>query len=124
MSDGDRFDAFDELEDDEDDAEPDPTPDVDHSPSPDRETPAADRDTTDDVDDPAFSYADSNQGPIYARPETWDAIDDTLELEVERYLREKDVRNTQKRELHDAVLRLAVEEPERVAELVLEARRG
>lgn len=131
MSDGgDRFDALGSVDDDgsddadETESEPEPSPDLDPEPTRDREPTPDPADETDDsaLEDPAFSYAESNQGPIYARPETWDEYDDILELDVERYLREEGVRNAQKRELHDAALRLATNHPEELAELLIEAR--
>jgi len=130
--DGDRFSAFDAVDGNDsatDDAEPepesDPDPTPDPAPDPEPEPDSEIDDDTDDsaLEDPAFSYAESNQGPIYARPETWNSYDDALELDVERYLRKKGVRNAQKRELHDAALRLAAKRPEELAELLIDARR-
>ncbi len=80
-------------------------------------------DTTGDIHETAFNYDEAKQSPIYARPSTWDEYDDALELDIERSLRNQDVRNASKRELHDATLRLAAENPELVAEKLLEARR-
>lgn len=126
--DGDRFAALNEVDgdgsDDADaDPEPEPEPDADRGTDPEPE-PTADVEPDDSaLEDPAFSYAESNQGPIYARPETWDEYDDALELDVEQYLRDEGVRNAQKRELHDAALRLAADRPEELAELLIEARR-
>jgi hypothetical protein len=128
MSD-DRFDAFDQVEKaDEDDTESESEPEAEPEP----ETAADDSGHTAEttpkaadgsLEDPAFDYSDSNQGPIYARPETWDRYDDVLELDVERYLRDNGVRNAQKRELHDAALRLAARHPEELGDLLIEARR-
>lgn len=132
MSDeGDRFDALSSVDEDPDESEPEtdpePAPDPEPTPEPDPKPtpePAAESAETDEgaLEDPAFSYAESNQGPIYARPETWDTYDDALELDVERYLRDEGVRNAQKRELHDAALRLAAKRPEELAELLIDAR--
>ncbi len=80
-------------------------------------------DATGDIHETAFNYDEAKQSPIYARPSTWDEYDDALELDIERSLRKQDVRNASKRELHDATLRLAAENPELVAEKLLEARR-
>lgn len=79
--------------------------------------------STGDIHETAFNYDEAKQSPIYARPSAWDEYDDALELDVERSLRTRDVRNASKRELHDATLRLAAENPELVAEKLLEARR-
>jgi hypothetical protein len=85
--------------------------------------PESQPDTTGDIHETAFNYDEAKQSPIYARPSTWDEYDDALELDIERSLRKQDVRNASKRELHDATLRLAAENPELVAEKLLEARR-
>lgn len=85
--------------------------------------PESQPDATGDIHETAFNYDEAKQSPIYARPSTWDEYDDALELDIERSLRKQDVRNASKRELHDATLRLAAENPELVAEKLLEARR-
>ncbi|GAA0268424.1 hypothetical protein [Halobacterium noricense] len=72
---------------------------------------------------PAFEYGDVKQAPMYARSEAWTALEDTLDLDVVRTLREAGVRNEEKRELHDAVLRVAADHPDEIAEAVQEARR-
>lgn len=73
-------------------------------------------------DRPAFPFDESKQDAIYAREETIEAFEDTLDFEVKRALRDEGLRDVPKRELHDALLRLATEQPDRLAELVLEAR--
>ena len=150
--DGDRFAAFEEVEGSEEstdsdqdsepesDAESEPEPDPEPEPEPEPPTseesepvtesksePTTDEtesDPDDDaIEDPAFSYAESNQGPIYARPETWDEYKRTLSVEAEGMLWDRGVKDIQKRELHDAALRLVAENPERLVELAIEARR-
>jgi len=71
---------------------------------------------------PAFPYDEVKQRPLYAREEAWNAFEDALELEVERTLREYDVRDATGRELHDAALRVAAEHPEAIANQLLELR--
>ncbi|ELY54403.1 hypothetical protein C491_19599 [Natronococcus amylolyticus DSM 10524] len=72
---------------------------------------------------PAFEYDAVRQRPLYARGETWDAFEKKLRTTITPTLAREDVVDEETREIHDAVLRLATEEPERIAELVLEARR-
>ncbi len=72
---------------------------------------------------PAFEYDAVRQRPLYARGETWDAFEKRLRTTITPTLAREDVVDEETREIHDAVLRLATEEPERIAELVLEARR-
>ncbi|MCG1003222.1 MULTISPECIES: hypothetical protein [Halobacterium] len=73
-------------------------------------------------EEPAFEYDDVKQAPMYARPESWTALEDALDLDVVRTLREAGVRNEEKRELHDAVLRVAADHPDEIADAVREAR--
>jgi len=124
----DRFSELSDLEsgnrsdDSEEDTEPEPEPEPETestTPEPESQTVA----TTGDIHETAFNYDEAKQSPIYARPSTWEEYDDALELDIERSLRKQDVRNASKRELHDATLRLAAENPELVAEKLLEARR-
>lgn len=75
-------------------------------------------------DEPAFEYEDVEQSPMYARPAAWNALNDALDLEVVRALREAGLRNEEKRELHDAALRVAADHPEEIAQAVAAARRG
>ncbi|WP_353633874.1 hypothetical protein ABSL23_11925 [Halobacterium sp. NMX12-1] len=84
---------------------------------------AADSSGDETSDEPAFEYDDVKQAPLYARPEAWAALEDALDLDVVRTLREAGVRNEEKRELHDAVLRVAADHPDEIAEAVQEARR-
>ncbi|MDG5761240.1 hypothetical protein QA600_18075 [Natronococcus sp. A-GB1] len=72
---------------------------------------------------PAFEYDAVRQRPLYARGETWDAFEKKLRTTITPTLAREDVVDEETREIHDAVLRLATEEPDRIAELVLEARR-
>lgn len=72
---------------------------------------------------PAFEYGEVRQKPLYARDATWTEFEKNVRTTITPALAEVDVVDEETREIHDAVLRLANAEPERVAELVLEARR-
>ncbi|OLZ39347.1 hypothetical protein A6E15_18370 [Natrinema saccharevitans] len=72
---------------------------------------------------PAFEYSEVQQKPFYARSETVDEFENAIRTTIVPTLAEADVIDEETREIHDAVLRLANEEPERIAELVLEERR-
>jgi len=123
----DRFSELSDMEaqsrqqDDEVDPEPETEPKSESTTA--EPEPESQPDATGDIHETAFNYDEAKQSPIYARPSTWDEYDDALELDIERSLRKQDVRNASKRELHDATLRLAAENPELVAEKLLEARR-
>ncbi|ELZ17063.1 hypothetical protein NP511_21165 [Natrinema thermotolerans] len=98
-------------------------------PSPDIESAA--ESTTDTTDEPAspaetgpaFEYSEVKQKPFYARTETVNEFENAIRTTIVPTLAEADVIDEETREIHDAVLRLANEEPERIAELVLEERR-
>lgn len=107
----------------DDDVDPEPETEPKSESTTAEPEPESQPDATGDIHETAFNYDEAKQSPIYARPSTWDEYDDALELDIERSLRKQDVRNASKRELHDATLRLAAENPELVAEKLLEARR-
>ena len=107
----------------DDDVDPEPETEPKSESTTAEPEPESQPDATGDIHETAFDYDEAKQSPIYARPSTWDEYDDALELDIERSLRKQDVRNASKRELHDATLRLAAENPELVAEKLLEARR-
>lgn len=100
------------------------------------ETSATDEAATADDDDspaydpevePAFPTAKARtQHSIYCLPTTWDDVDGTsgLLFEAEVSLRRDGYDNVQKRELHNAILRAAVEtlSTEDVVETVIETR--
>lgn len=70
---------------------------------------------------PSFPYSKAKQRGLHPRAETWGEYDDAM-WEAEHVLREHNVKEIEKREFDDAVLRLAKEEPEKLARLVMEAR--
>lgn len=73
---------------------------------------------------PAFEFEDTTAKSVYVRPETLSVMDDA-EFEVESFLRrDHDVRDLTGREFHDALVRVAADHPEDVAEAVLSARDG
>lgn len=80
--------------------------------------------TTDkSLSSPAFPFAEAEQTAVYPRTETWAAFEDFLDFEVRRRLREADVRDDTKRELHEAALQVVQNHPEAVAEQFLANRR-
>ncbi|MFP9192626.1 hypothetical protein [Natronosalvus vescus] len=77
-----------------------------------------------DLSGPAFEYDEVQQRPLYVRRRTWDEFEDSVGISVVPTLRKAGVRDEEKREIHDAVISLAVEEPERLVEIVLERRQS
>ncbi|MFC7215890.1 hypothetical protein ACFQO4_17610 [Saliphagus sp. GCM10025334] len=82
-----------------------------------------DPETDADLSGPSFEYAEVQQRPLYVRERTWEEFKDAVGISVVPELRREGVRDEAKREIHDAVISLAVEEPERLVELILERRR-
>lgn len=72
---------------------------------------------------PAFPYSEAEKRPLYVRPETRAKFDDAIQLQSERILREGGIRNAQKREYYDAMLCIAAEHPELVADQLIQTRR-
>jgi hypothetical protein len=70
---------------------------------------------------PAFTFKQAKQRPLYPRETRWTDWEDA-KYEIEGILRQHGVRNPEGREFDDAALQLAVENPEAIAELILEAR--
>ncbi|MFC7137964.1 hypothetical protein ACFQRB_18980 [Halobaculum litoreum] len=82
----------------------------------------AESSTAADPSDPAFGFEEAKQRPLYARQAAWDAFEDALAIDAEATLRRNDVRDTPKRELHDAALHVLAEHADEVAERVLDER--
>lgn len=66
--------------------------------------------------EPAFPFDESVQAQIYPRRSTHEAFEDFLDIDVKRHLRDRDIRNETGRELHEAVLQVAMDHPEEIAE--------
>lgn len=123
--------GFDDLEDaaaEQDADEQDDATETDSKSMPetsqtDRQREAQSSDTDDWKRRPAFPYDDASQEAIYPRSETWDEFEDTLDFEVMRNLRDAGLRDIPKREYHEALLKLAMERPKRLAELVKDGRK-
>lgn len=71
---------------------------------------------------PAFEFDETKAKSIYVRPDTLQMLEDA-EFEVESILRrEHGVRDLAGREFHDAAVRAIANNPEAVAELILDLR--
>lgn len=109
-------------EDDQQDSAPEPTANIEQSTDSTMDA-TEDDSATSSLDHPAFPFEDSKQEAIYPTVETLTEFDDTLDFEVKRRLRDEGLRDVPKREYHEALLQLAIEQPERLAELIIENRR-
>ena len=85
----------------------------------------------DDVDDkegeeeqkhaPPFPFSESKQNPLYPHQSRWDEWEDA-KFEAEGLLRKNGVRDVHGREFDDALLKLGIQNPEQLAEIILKAR--
>lgn len=73
-------------------------------------------------EEPQFTSEDVRQFPTYVRDDVLEAFQQTDTVEVQPFLADKGITNVEKRELYDAMFRLATENPEQLAELVIEGR--
>lgn len=74
--------------------------------------------------DPAFPFDEAVQAQIYPRKTTHEAFEDFLDIDVKRHLRDREIRNETGRELHEAVLQVAMDHPEEIAEELEADRTG
>lgn len=72
-------------------------------------------------DDPPFNFDQTHQRPLYPHEDSWEEWEDA-KFQAEGVLRKHGVRNVEGREFDDALLQMGIENPERLAELVLETR--
>lgn len=73
--------------------------------------------------EPPYSGDEYSQHTIYTMEETWNEYDDAMgQMEYMTLRQQFDIRNLAARELNEAMVRLASDYPELVAERVLEAR--
>ena len=107
---------------DQQDPAPEPTANLEQS-TDSTTDPTEEDPSTSSLDHPAFPFEESKQEAIYPTIETLTEFDDTLDFEVKRRLRDEGLRDVPKREYHEALLQLAIEQPERLAELIIENRR-
>lgn len=93
---------------------------------------ASEATATDDVEEdksepaetgPAFEYSEVRQKPLYARDETWNELEDELGITVTPELRRMGIRDEETREIHDALLKVAIEHIEEVPDTIADVRR-
>ncbi|QIO25348.1 hypothetical protein [Haloarcula sp. JP-L23] len=87
-------------------------------------TPTATVDTDDWKRQPGFPYDDAVQEAIYPRDTVWDQFEQLLQYDIERELvQEREHENVQKRELHDAALRVAMQHPDELIDAFEQTRK-
>lgn len=65
---------------------------------------------SDPIETPAFEWGQDMQHPIYCRDESWEAFEELMMDVRYRLERRMGVKNVEKRELHDALVRAADED--------------
>lgn len=73
---------------------------------------------------PGFEYSEVRQKPLYARDETWDELEDKLGIRVTPELRRMEIRDEETREVHDALLKVALDHIDEVPEQILATHDG
>lgn len=70
---------------------------------------------------PPFPFSEAHQRPLYPHEDTWTEWEDA-KFEAEATLRKNGVRDPYGREFDDALLQMGIENPDLLAEYVLQAR--
>lgn len=76
----------------------------------------------DPLAEPAFPAGNDLNRSLYVRDDTWTSFDDAIDIDLRPRLKRSGVSDIQKRELHDAALQVAIDNPEAVVEAFLDAR--
>ncbi|OVE82838.1 prolipoprotein diacylglyceryl transferase [Natronolimnobius baerhuensis] len=72
---------------------------------------------------PAFEYSEVRQKPLYARDSTWNELEDELGITVTPELRRMGIRDEETREIHDAILKVAIEHIDELPDAIADVRR-
>lgn len=84
--------------------------------------PISKKDTEDENEHgPPFPFSETHQRPLYPHEDTWEDWEDA-KFKAEGTLRKNGVRDPHGREFDDALLQMGIENPDLLAEYVLEAR--
>lgn len=77
-----------------------------------------------DESEPAFGFDSNMQENIYVREDSWRDLQDALSFETKRVLAQYGLRDDDlfKREIHDAMIRVAANHPEEIAHLIIRDR--
>lgn len=71
---------------------------------------------------PGFEYSEVRQKPLYARDKTWDELEDRLGIQVTPELRRMEIRDEETREVHDAILKVALDHIDEVPDQIHKTR--
>ncbi|GGM73778.1 hypothetical protein ACOZ32_00550 [Halobacterium sp. MBLA0001] len=76
----------------------------------------------DPKEEPPFGTEDVRQYSTYPREDILEKFQQIDTAEVQPFLVTRGVKNVETREIHDALYRMAIENPERLGELIMEGR--
>ncbi|AHG01790.1 hypothetical protein HALLA_00435 (plasmid) [Halostagnicola larsenii XH-48] len=85
------------------------------------QTPSAEPKSPSDAG-PGFEYSEVRQKPLYARDKTWDELEDKLGIQVTPELRRMEIRDEETREVHDAILKVALDHIDEVPDQIHKTR--
>jgi hypothetical protein len=71
----------------------------------------------------AFSFSETEQDALYARPATWEGFEDLLDLDLEMKLRDRGIRNVSQSEKYDAALQVLTSYSTEIADQIESARK-
>lgn len=71
---------------------------------------------------PGFEFSEVRQKPLYARDKTWDELEDKLGIRVTPELRRMEIRDEETREVHDAILKVALNHIDEVPDQIYKTR--
>lgn len=117
------FDLGESAEDaDDDPAEQETAEDTEQTESPVEDASTEEEEEVDPQEEPQFGTEDVRQYSTYPREETLEEFQRVDTAEVQPFLVSEGVKNVETREIHDALYRMAIENPERLGELIMEGR--
>lgn len=117
------FDLGESAEDaDDDPAEQETTENAEQTESPAEDATSEEEEEVNPKEEPQFGTEDVRQYSTYPREDTLEEFQRVDTAEIQPFLVSEGVKNVETREIHDALYRMAIENPERLGELIMEGR--
>ncbi|MGB9966148.1 hypothetical protein [Halobacterium hubeiense] len=117
------FDLGESAEDaDDDPAEQETAKDAEQMESPAEDATSEEEEEVNPKEEPQFGTEDVRQYSTYPREDTLEEFQRVDTAEIQPFLVSEGVKSVETREIHDALYRMAIENPERLGELIMEGR--
>lgn len=117
------FDLGESAEDaDDDPAEQETAKDAEQTESPAEDATSEEEEEVNPKEEPQFGTEDVRQYSTYPREDTLEEFQQVDTAEIQPFLVSEGIKNVETREIHDALYRMAIENPERLGELIMEGR--